>query len=99
MAKSCIYIYKTKFKTLNCKYSKGHYLRNENGDTYAYERWKNMSLLKNEDPVDERFYERDLRKLGIKTFVYRIDKDEDVDYLNGLSSEKTRQGHLEKGVL
>lgn len=87
------------FHCQNCKYSRGHFLRNENGDTYAYERWKNMSLLKNEDPVDERFYEKDLRNLGIKAFVYRIDKDEDVDYLNGLTSEETRQGHLEKGVL
>lgn len=87
------------FNCENCKYSKGHYLRNENGDTYVYERWKDMSLLKNEYPIDERNYEKHLRNLGIKTFIYSIDMERDVDYLNGLTDDKTICGHLEKGVL
>lgn len=89
----CDFICKT------CRYSKGHFLKNDQGDTYTFERIGPRTELRGLEALDARSYIKDLEKEGIRSFIYRFNNPEEYKVLEVNNKVKNdRISHLEKGV-
>lgn len=83
----------------SCRYSKGHLLKNNQGDIYTFERIGPRTELRGLEALDARSYIKNLKKEGIRSFIYRFNNPGDYKALeiNTKPSNK-RVSHLEKGV-
>lgn len=87
------------FNCHSCRYSKGHLIKNAEGDTYLFNREGNLTEFRNILPIDSRKYKSNLQEMGIRSFILDVERQEDYLALEGKKINGSRKGHFEKGVL